>query len=91
MGSAAVSILDPHRGDMIACLGEVTGDRAAKFMLGKMESSEEGLRILRDRPRINSRTVDLERLKNYPDGTLGKIYSDFLEENVNKFWDNSKI
>lgn len=25
MGSAAASILDPHRGDMIACLGETTG------------------------------------------------------------------
>lgn len=25
IGSAAVSILDPHRGDMIACLGETTG------------------------------------------------------------------
>lgn len=26
VGSAAVSILDPHRGDMIACLGETTGN-----------------------------------------------------------------
>lgn len=25
IGSAAVSIMDPHRGDMIACLGETTG------------------------------------------------------------------
>lgn len=47
-----------------------------------MESSPEGLEILKQRPRINSRTVDLERLKTLPEGTLGKIYSNFLEKNV---------
>lgn len=47
-----------------------------------MEQSEEGLRILRDRPRITSRTVDLQKLKTYPEGTLGKAYSTFLEVNV---------
>lgn len=47
-----------------------------------MENSEEGCEILRDRPRINSNTVDLGYLKGMPDGTLGKVYSDFLETNV---------
>lgn len=47
-----------------------------------MEQSEEGLRILRDRPRITSRNVDLQKLKTYPEGTLGKAYSTFLEVNV---------
>lgn len=47
-----------------------------------MEQSEEGLRILKDRPRITSQYVDLEKLKNYPEGTLGKAYSTFLIVNV---------
>ncbi|KAF5280572.1 hypothetical protein FQR65_LT00323 [Abscondita terminalis] len=77
-GSAAVSLFNPHRGDMIACLGELTGEGAAKYMLNKMEASSEGCEILSKRPRINSDTVDLEKLKFYPPGTLGKTYSDFL-------------
>lgn len=47
-----------------------------------MENSHEGQQILRDRPRINSQTVDLEHLKKMPVGTLGKVYSNFLEKNV---------
>lgn len=47
-----------------------------------MEACEEGQRILRERPRINSKTVDLEKLKAYPEGTFGKMYSNFLIVNV---------
>lgn len=47
-----------------------------------MEDSEEGREILKLQPRINSNTVDLEKLKSYPEGTLGKAYSNFLEINV---------
>lgn len=81
VGSSVVSLLNPHRGDMIACLGETTGTSAHRYMLNKMENSHEGLQILRDRPRINSQTVDLEHLKKMPVGTLGKVYSNFLEKN----------
>ncbi|KAF5296559.1 hypothetical protein FQA39_LY12477 [Lamprigera yunnana] len=80
-GSALVSLFNPQRGDMIACLGELTGESAAKYMLNKMESSPEGMQILKNRPRINSKTVDLEKLKTYPEGTLGKVYSNFLDNN----------
>lgn len=80
-GSALISLFNPRRGDMIACLGELTGEQAAKYMLSKMEESPEGTAILQNRPRINSKTVDLEKLKNYPEGTLGKAYSNFLLNN----------
>lgn len=36
----------------------------------------------RDRPKINSSTVDIENFKSYPEGTLGKEYSKFLQVNV---------
>lgn len=58
------------------------GNEAMKYMLAEMERSPEGSEILRKRPRINSNTVDLVKLKKYPEGTLGKIYVDFLEKNV---------
>ena len=81
IGSASVALLNPHRGDMIACLGEVTGDTALKSMREKMLESEEGMEILRDMPRINSHTVCFETLSNLPDNTLGRVYADFMTDN----------
>ncbi|PSN44556.1 Ubiquinone biosynthesis protein COQ4 [Blattella germanica] len=80
-GSAVVSILDPMRADMIAVMGETAGDAAIKHILQKMQNDKEGEEILRNRPRINSSTVDLERLRKLPDGTLGRWYISFLDKN----------
>ncbi|XP_071444635.1 ubiquinone biosynthesis protein COQ4 homolog, mitochondrial [Hetaerina americana] len=68
------------RPDMIAVFGETTGHVALKSMHMKMKADEEGSQILRDQPRINSGTVDLESLGRMPAGTLGRIYSDFLND-----------
>ncbi|KAK0177055.1 hypothetical protein PV328_001137 [Microctonus aethiopoides] len=81
-GSALLSLIDPYRADMIACLGETTGQRALEYCHMRMQSSPEGQRILREKPRINTTTVDLLKLKKFPTGTLGKIYSDFLDVNL---------
>ncbi|XP_044587963.1 UDP-N-acetylglucosamine/UDP-glucose/GDP-mannose transporter-like [Cotesia glomerata] len=77
-GSAIVSLIDPSRGDMIACLGETTGVQALKYCQQRMLLSPEGAKILADKPRINTATVDFSKLKELPDGTLGKTYYDFL-------------
>jgi ubiquinone biosynthesis protein Coq4 len=47
VGSAAVSLFDPMRADMIAVMGETAGDSAIKYMLQKMQSDSEGQEILR--------------------------------------------
>lgn len=47
-----------------------------------MLSSEEGKLILHDKPRINSKTIDLKALKELPPGTLGHAYIKFLSDNV---------
>lgn len=82
VGSTIVSLLDPSRGDMIATLGETTGLGALSYMKKKMEESEEGQEILKDLPRINSRTVDLDYLHKLPNNTVGSTYYKFLETNV---------
>lgn len=46
-GSAAVSLMDPTRADMIAVMGETAGDSAIKYMLHKMQSDSEGQEVLR--------------------------------------------
>ena len=83
-GSGLISFANPVRGDMIACFGETTGERALQHCLDRMLSSEEGRLILVQRPRINSSTLNLEQLRGLPQGTLGKTYSDFLDINVKK-------
>ncbi|KAL0895866.1 hypothetical protein ABMA27_011887 [Loxostege sticticalis] len=80
-GSAAISLLNPYRGDMIACLGEVTGESAIKHMREKMLETSEGSEILRDMPRINSKTVSLNKLSELPENTLGRVYADFMRDN----------
>lgn len=80
-GSAAIALLNPHRGDMIACLGEVTGESAIKYMRQKMIESEEGTKILKEQPRINSGTVSFDTLAQMPENTLGRVYADFMKDN----------
>lgn len=81
IGSAAISLFNPHRGDMIACLGEVTGQSSLIFMHKKMQETNEGVEILNDMPRINSSTVCFKTLSELPEGTLGRVYADFMVDN----------
>ncbi|XP_030750897.1 ubiquinone biosynthesis protein COQ4 homolog, mitochondrial [Sitophilus oryzae] len=81
LGSAAISLLNPHRGDMIACLGETTGEQALKYMKRCMEASVEGSDILREQPRINTKSVDFDYLKSLPNDTLGYMYFKFIQTN----------
>ncbi|KAL2736605.1 UDP-sugar transporter UST74c-like isoform X1 [Vespula maculifrons] len=81
VGSAIISLADPSRGDLIACLAETTSGNALVHCLNEMQKSSEGQRILKEKPRINTSTVDLSLLKDLPEGTLGKTYSNFLEVN----------
>jgi ubiquinone biosynthesis protein COQ4 len=82
LGSSIAAILDPRRQDMIACLGETTGVEALNNVLQKMKSSDEGQMILKDKPRINSSTVNLTELASLPQNTFGYHYSKFLTDNV---------
>lgn len=67
---------------MIACLGETTGECALWNILDTMEESEEGRRILTEKPRINTQTVDLNRLETLPPDSFGATYVKFLKDNV---------
>lgn len=81
VGSATIALLNPHRGDMIACLGEVTGERAIKHMHNKMLESTEGVQILNEKPRINTNTVSFQKLSEMSENTLGRVYADFMRDN----------
>lgn len=82
VGSSIAALLDPKRQDMIACLGETTGEDALQKILQIMQESEEGKVILQEKPRINTKTVNLDELKSLAPDTFGNHYYNFLEHNV---------
>jgi len=79
-GSAVMSLFDPRRGDLIAALGEATATPYFIYRLrDAMLSDPTGRRILRDRPRISSKTVSVEYLRSLPADTVGRAYVDWLD------------
>lgn len=64
---------------MVAALGETTAGPSVSWLRDQMLASSEGRRILKERPRVNSTTVDMDKLALLPDGTLGKAYVTWLE------------
>ncbi|KAH8285963.1 hypothetical protein KR054_000060, partial [Drosophila jambulina] len=80
-GSSIAALLNPRRHDMIACLGETTGEGALLNILDTMQASEEGQRIMADKPRIHTSTIDFKRLEALPPDTFGAVYVKFLKDN----------
>ena len=65
---------------MVAALGEAT---ASPFFINKLRdtmlSNPTGRRILREKPRITSTSLDVEKLRLLPENTIGHEYVRWLE------------
>ncbi|EPE32171.1 hypothetical protein GLAREA_07304 [Glarea lozoyensis ATCC 20868] len=80
VGSAVWSLIDPRRPDLIAALGEATATPYFIYRLrDAMLISPTGRRILRDRPRISSKTMSMTYLRSLPENTVGRTYADWLD------------
>jgi len=78
-GSSIISLTAPWRGDMVAVSGEVLPgtETALRSLHDKMVGSEEGARVLSERPLITAAsTASLHRL---PAGTVGRTYADWMK------------
>ena len=64
---------------MVAALGETTAGSSLSRMRDIMLKDPEGRKILKDHPRVNSTTVDMDQLARYPEGTFGRAYTTWLE------------
>lgn len=70
--------------DALGVFGETSGGLALQKMHEKMLSSAEGQSVLSDKPRINTKTVNLDHLRGLPPNSLGRAYVKFLEDNVSR-------
>ncbi|KAJ7378116.1 Ubiquinone biosynthesis protein [Desmophyllum pertusum] len=80
-GSAVMALYDPTRSDMIATLGETTGRLALKNMHRRMMQDPVGQQILQECPRLNSSIIDIDKLRQLPDGLFGREYVRGLDTN----------
>ncbi|KAL2831219.1 coenzyme Q biosynthesis protein Coq4-domain-containing protein [Aspergillus cavernicola] len=80
VGSAVGALLNPRRADLIATLGEVTVTPYFIYRLrNAMLQDPTGRKILRDRPRITSETLQLHYLRSLPENSVGRTYAGWLD------------
>lgn len=64
---------------MIALLSETSGERFLPALLDKVMQSAEGRKLMIDRPRITTQSVDMEYLRSLKPGTFGEKYTQWLD------------
>ncbi|ODA78626.1 hypothetical protein RJ55_06008 [Drechmeria coniospora] len=80
IGASLMSLFNPYRHDLIAATGEATATPYFIYRLrDAMLADPTGRRILRQRPRITSTTLDLAALRAMPAGSLGRTYVGWLD------------
>ncbi|GFR45700.1 hypothetical protein Agub_g7010 [Astrephomene gubernaculifera] len=74
--SAVGALLKPARGDLVAVVGETTGEWLLPSIRDRMQRDPVGRLILADRPRVTNATVDYCR--TLPPDTFGAAYARFM-------------
>ncbi|KRX09787.1 hypothetical protein PPERSA_02659 [Pseudocohnilembus persalinus] len=64
-------------------LGSLTSDHSVEYLREQMRKDDEGQLILKEQPRVNNSTVDLEYLLSLEKNTFGYAYGHFM--NSHKF------
>ena len=72
-------IRDPDDTRQVFTLGLLVNRRTYPTFLARLTADDEGAAALRERPAIDSRSVDFDALRALPDGTLGREYVRFLD------------
>lgn len=78
----AILARDPNRLDRVFALGEAVNAPTFPSIRARMLDTEDGTRVLAERPSIDTKHVDFPALEALPDGTLGREYARFLRENA---------
>ena len=85
------SLLDPTRGDLVAGLGDITSERQLKKIHTLLNRTQYGRQLLIDKPIISEKSLDVNKLRELPNNTLGKLYINFMDEHGFSADERSKV
>src|SRR5688572_13931947 len=72
---------DPGRLDQVLVFAQAINAGAIARNARRIETTAEGRALFAERPRIDREHVDFDALRRLPDGTLGREYARFLDDN----------
>lgn len=81
LGALSRLMRDPGRLDQVLVFAQAVNARAIARAVAKVGQTEEGRRLFAEMPRIDRQHVDYDALRRLPDGTLGREYVRFLDDN----------
>lgn len=81
VGSALGALITPTNGERLAMLGDATAFMVLRRLRDKMAAHPVGQQILRERPFVNEKIVNADALRKLPEGTFGKEFTNFLDNN----------
>eukprot|EP00201_Polytomella_parva_P019343 CAMPEP_0175047972 /NCGR_PEP_ID=MMETSP0052_2-20121109/5908_1 /TAXON_ID=51329 ORGANISM="Polytomella parva, Strain SAG 63-3" /NCGR_SAMPLE_ID=MMETSP0052_2 /ASSEMBLY_ACC=CAM_ASM_000194 /LENGTH=238 /DNA_ID=CAMNT_0016311939 /DNA_START=80 /DNA_END=796 /DNA_ORIENTATION=+ len=70
------ALLRPQRGDLVATMGETTGEFLLPYLKSRMSNNPEGRLILMEKPRVTDEI--LRKAAAMPAGTFGAAYAEFM-------------
>ena len=72
------AIADPRRGDLVAGLGDATGERQLLRIKTLLMESSAGRKLIREKPLITTESLKLSS-ETFPEGSLGQKYAEFMK------------
>jgi len=72
------ALRNPERADLVSACGDLSSHVALEKIKRKMEADDEGCTILLEKPRVNSKTWNLDYMLTLPKGTFGHEYAFFM-------------
>jgi ubiquinone biosynthesis protein COQ4 len=72
------AILDPTRGELVAGLGDATGELQVRHIKNRLMMTPQGRKLLREKPLVTEAGLDFNSLKDLPKGSLGREYFDYM-------------
>jgi ubiquinone biosynthesis protein COQ4 len=74
-------VVDPSRLDLVLVFTQAVNISTVARAVRRLERDRAGAALLAEQPRIDRSHVDFDALRRLPDGTLGREYTRFLDDN----------
>ncbi|MBX3219705.1 MAG: hypothetical protein KF795_04240 [Labilithrix sp.] len=81
LGALRILARDHGRLDQVLVMTQALNAGTVARAVTRFSASEEGRRFFAERPRIDRAHVDFDALRQLPEGTLGREYTRFLDDN----------